>query len=151
MQEKNAALENSLASMELYVKQQMYQMGDISSRIQNARGDAPTAPAQPPKQDTPTGKKETIHLPPIVVRPQPSTPQTKNIGNDAHIISVDTDNNFVVVNVGKINGLNIGDTLNVMRNGQNVGLLKVIQTRERIAACDIAQEKSPLQVGDLVK
>jgi len=85
------------------------------------------------------------------VRPQPSTPQTKNIGNDAHIISVDTDNNFVVVNVGKINGLNIGDTLNVMRNGQNVGLLKVIQTRERIAACDIAQEKSPLQVGDLVK
>jgi len=57
MQEKNAALENSLASMELYVKQQMYQMGDISSRIQNARGDAPTAPAQPPKQDTPTGKK----------------------------------------------------------------------------------------------
>jgi len=149
MQSKNAALESSLASMELYIKQQMFKMDDIRTQMEDARG-APAA--RPVQQEKRAGKKEAIQLPPIVVRPQQqSTAPKADFGAQARIISVDRDNNFVVVNIGQANDLKTGDTLQVFRDGQAIGSLQVIQTRERIAACDITEEKSPLRAGDLVK
>jgi predicted RNase H-like nuclease (RuvC/YqgF family) len=156
MQSKNAALESSLASMELYVKQQMFQMDDIKTQMEDARGSVKASGArttQPDKRTDATGRKEAIQLPPIVVRPsqQPATSSKANFGDQARIISIDQDNNFVVVNVGQESNIKIGDTLQVLRDGQAIGTVQVIQTRERIAACDIKDEKTPLRVGDLIR
>lgn len=149
MQSKNSALESSLASMELYVKQQMFKMDDIRAQMEDARG---ASAARPVQQEKRAGKKDAIQLPPIVVRPQQqSTAPKADFGTQARIISVDRDNNFVVVNIGQANDLKTGDVLQVFRDGQAIGSVQVIQTRERIAACDITEEKSPLRAGDLVK
>jgi chromosome segregation ATPase len=43
MQTKNAALESSLASMELYVKQQLFQMDDLKTRYPDGRAESKTA------------------------------------------------------------------------------------------------------------
>jgi chromosome segregation ATPase len=159
-QNKNAGLESSLASMELYVKQQMFKMDDIKNQMQDVRGgDKPvsnrgTAGAQPSyQQSTAAGqRREAIQLPPIVVRPQQNaSPDQPTLGNQSKIISIDKENNFVVVNAGQANNLKIGDTFQVSRDGQNIGTVEVIQARERIAACDIKEEKTPLRVGDLIR
>lgn len=155
MQSKNAALESSLASMELYVKQQMFQMDDIRARMDDARESSKAGAGSQPQADKriwTSGRKEAIQLPPIVVRPQQqSAGAAVDFGKQARIISVDRDNNFVVVNLGQAHELKTGDTLNVYRDGQQVGSVQVIQTRERIAACDIKDENTPLRVGDLIK
>ena len=153
MQSKNAALESSLAGMELYVKQQMFQMGDIKNQMEDARGAARSAPAARAQSARQTeGRREAIQLPPIVVRPQQdSAGQGAGLSGAMKIISVDEDNNFVVINAGQESNVKIGDTFQVTRDGDNVGIIKVIQVRERIAACDIKDEKMPLRVGDLVR
>ena len=148
MQSKNAALESSLASMELYVKQQMFQMDDARESSKAGTGPQPQAD----KRIGTSGRKEAIQLPPIVVRPQQQAAgAAADFGKQARIISVDRDNNFVVVNLGQAHELKTGDTLNVYRDGQQVGSVQVIQTRDRIAACDIKDEDTPLRVGDLIK
>jgi hypothetical protein len=73
------------------------------------------------------------------------------MGDGAKIMSIDRDNNFVVVNVGQANNLKLGDTFQVYRDGQAIGSVEVIQLRDRISACDIKIENTPLRVGDLVK
>ncbi|HNQ51120.1 MAG TPA: hypothetical protein PLP56_02640 [Candidatus Omnitrophota bacterium] len=155
MQSKNAALESSLASMELYVKQQMFQMDDIRAQMDDARESSKAGTGPQPQADKrigTSGRKEAIQLPPIVVRPQQQAAgAAADFGKQARIISVDRDNNFVVVNLGQAHELKTGDTLNVYRDGQQVGSVQVIQTRDRIAACDIKDENTPLRVGDLIK
>ncbi len=69
----------------------------------------------------------------------------------AKIVSIDKENNFVVVNAGRDSGLKIGDSFQVYRNGKGIGMVEVIQTRERIAACDIKSESTPLRVGDSIQ
>ncbi|MFA5099433.1 MAG: hypothetical protein WC547_00930 [Candidatus Omnitrophota bacterium] len=158
MQSKNASLESSLASMELYVKQQMFQMDDIKSQMEDARGSKPvsgsglstTRPYQQSSVRQP--RKDAIQLPPIVVRPQQAgSSDAPAIGDKSRIISVDKENNFVVVNAGQSDNLKIGDTFLVFRDGQNIGSIEVIQTRDRISACDIKNETTSLRVGDMIR
>jgi chromosome segregation ATPase len=159
MQSKNAALESSLASMELYVKQQMFQMDDIKNQMEDTRTSVKGVSDRNPRiapaaqqQGTNSPRRETIQLPPIVVRPQQGAPASgPNITEQSRIISIDKENNFVVVNVGSGANVKIGDTFGVYRDGQPVGSVEVIQARERIAACDIKNESTPLRVGDLIR
>jgi len=157
LQTKNASLESNLSSMELYVKQQMYHMDDIKSQLDEGKpssGSRAAAPAQSSYQQAAArqSKKDAIQLPPIVVRPQqPEASDAPDIGDGAKIISIDKENNFVVVNAGQADNLKIGDEFQVYRDGKNVGFVEVIQTRDRISACDIKNEKTPLRVGDVVR
>jgi hypothetical protein len=73
------------------------------------------------------------------------------LNDGVKIMSIDRDNNFVVVNAGQANNLKLGDTFQVYREGQAIGSVEVIQIRDRIAACDIKAENTPLRVGDMVK
>ena len=159
MQTKNAALESSLASMELYVKQQLFQMDDLKTRYPDQRTEAKSASAasgaarqQQYQQPSSTGRRDAIQLPPIVVRPQSQAdPNSPSLSEGTRIMSIDRDNNFVVVNAGQANNLKLGDTFQAYRDGQAIGSVEVIQIRDRIAACDIKSENTPLRVGDIIK
>jgi chromosome segregation ATPase len=159
MQSKNAALESSLAGMELYVKQQLFQMDDIKTRYPDARTESRSASAasgaarqQQYQQSSSTGRRDAIQLPPIVVRPQSQAdPNSPSLNEGTRIMSIDRDNNFVVVNAGQANNLKLGDIFQAYRDGQAVGSVEVIQIRDRIAACDIKTETTPLRVGDIIK
>ena len=158
MQTKNAALESSLASMELYVKQQLFHMDDLKSRFPDARAEDKSAAAASGaartqyQQPSSTGRRDAIQLPPIVVRPQSQAdPNSPSLNGGVKIMSIDKDNNFVVVNAGQANNLKLGDTFQAYRDGQAIGSVEVIQLRDRIAACDIKSENTPLRVGDIIK
>ena len=150
---KNSSLENSLASMELYVKQQMLQMEDSRGTKSSASSGAVLAQSSYEQEPVRQARQDVIHLPPIVVSPQDQSELSgaSDSGEQLRIISIDKDNNFVVVNAGQSYNLKIGDKLHVYRDELNIGTIEVIQTRDRISACDIKKEKTELRVGDLIR
>ncbi len=70
---------------------------------------------------------------------------------DHKIISINSKNNFVIVDYGEIQGSMIGRVLKVYRNNKEIATLEVIQVRHEISAADIKDQKTNLQVGDQVR
>ncbi len=108
-------------------------------------------------KDRPTGSTQEsaaiihapgiVELPPIIVRPKPSTAAVSS----GKIIAINREDNFVVVDIGKSSGLKIGSRVKVIRGEKLIGDLELIEIREMISACDIKNESQAFKVGDLVK
>jgi chromosome segregation ATPase len=107
------------------------------------------------EQMKPVASQE-IELPPIVV----SSAQTKEeqpkksakpAGYNGNIVSVNEENNFVIVDLGEDSGVKLGETLNVYRGSEYIAGLEVIQTRKDISAADIKDQVAKIKVGDIVR
>ncbi len=107
-----------------------------------------------------TGRRDVkeIELPPIVVSAeaegQHKAMQDKEKSTQGHqgsVVSVNEENNFVIVDLGENSGIKVGDQMSVYRGSQFIAGLEVIQTRNDICAADIKQKSSPVQVGDMVR
>lgn len=106
---------------------------------------------------------EEVELPPIVLEREyfgvtrPSISPLERISEmptlKGRIVTVNKEHGFVVIDLGKEGGIDIGDSLNVYRGDFMVGSIEVIQTRERIAACDIkyVEEGFYIEIEDVVK
>ncbi len=67
------------------------------------------------------------------------------------ILSVNEENNFVIVDIGEQAGVQAGDTFKVYHNGKQIGMVEIIQVRQDISAADIKQKTVPLSIGDTIK
>lgn len=67
------------------------------------------------------------------------------------IVSINDENNFVIVNLGEDAGIEIGEKLNVYRGASYIAGLEVIQVRKDILAADIKNKMMKIEVGDSVK
>lgn len=93
-----------------------------------------------------------VELPPIMVNSQPAGAASgESVGLNGQIVSINSPNNFVILNIGQKDGLKTGDVLGVYRGSQYVGRVEVIQVRSDIAAADIKEQSTPIQSGDAVK
>ena len=97
-----------------------------------------------------------VELPPIVVSaaggPGVSfNPGEASPGYDGRVVSVNEENNFVIVDIGEGSGINVGDNLSVYRDSQYIARLEVIQVRTDISAADIRDQWSRLKAGDVVR
>jgi len=103
------------------------------------------------------GSKKEVELPPIIVSaPSPSsaTPQPigiSSVGLNGRVVSINSENNFVIVDVGEDAGVRVGDKLSVYRGSKYIAGLEVIQVRKDISAADIKQKGSRIEVGDAVR
>ena len=61
------------------------------------------------------------------------------------------ENNFIIVDIGKSQGIRLGDVLGVYRQGKYIARLEVIQVRSDISAADIKDQWSKVKVGDSIK
>jgi len=103
-----------------------------------------------------------VELPKIVLNKEPqkiarlTTPALERSGEDqgtkGRVVTVNKDHNFVVIDLGKQDGVEIGARFNVYRGGALLGLVEVIQARDRIAAADIKdlQEGMNIEINDIV-
>jgi hypothetical protein len=66
-------------------------------------------------------------------------------------VSINKENNFVIIDLGQNSGVNIGDRLSVYRGDTYVGELEIIQVRTDISAADIKKQSMPIQAGDSVR
>ncbi len=69
----------------------------------------------------------------------------------ANIVSINSDNNFVIIDVGEKDGVKMGDTFRAYRGNKEIARLEVIQLRRDISAADIKKKTTQLQVGDVVR
>ncbi|MFH0791179.1 MAG: hypothetical protein V2A64_06060 [Candidatus Omnitrophota bacterium] len=95
----------------------------------------------------------SIELPPIVVRPQTNSGYTARETPflQSKVLSVNRDNNFVVIDLGEDSGVKAGNTFKVYRDKRLIAVLEVIRVAKTVSACDIKDETSPIKIGDTVR
>ncbi len=157
-------LENKLNEIDSFLAQKLskskYQ--SLKEQIGNIRSGNTPAPqaqvTQPPAkaQQSPRSEKESVELPAIIVKPQgkEEAPADKNAvaKPSGSILEVNRENGFVIIDLGQEIGVKPGDVFRVYRQGQDspIATLGVIQVRQKISACDIKEESTPIDAGDLV-
>lgn len=104
------------------------------------------------KVDANTGE---VELPPIVVSSENKaghfTAAGTSTGFNGRVISINEDNNFVIVDIGENAGVRLGDNLSAYRDSQYIARLEVIQVRKDISAADLKDQASKVRVGDVIR
>lgn len=68
------------------------------------------------------------------------------------VILVNRDYRFVVMGIGKLDGLELKDEVEIHRGSEVIGKVAVSKLYDSIASCDIvSEEKMPIQEGDMGK
>ncbi|MDD3374288.1 MAG: hypothetical protein PHY73_01010 [Candidatus Omnitrophica bacterium] len=146
VQEEKAKVEKRLAETEIIVQDRIDEVMDIKMNIDERL-----------RKDTFLDDKNEIMLPPIIVNGSSSSNNEESseapfvLMSSGEIISVNDDNNFVIIDLGEETGIKIGDQLTVYRDDEYIGELEVIQVRKDISAADIIKISVPLKAGDIVK
>jgi len=94
-----------------------------------------------------------VELPPIVVRTQGEKARDSAAKGEmtGRIVSINEENNFVIIDLGKNSGTQIKDRFNVYRGSNQIATIEVMQLRKDISAADIVKKQGKIQVGDIVK
>jgi len=150
LQEGKTAVEQRLEEMEVRLADRASQVGSLKKDIDLIKKRQPVPVSNNKKPEV----KETVELPAIVVRSL-SSPGEKGkadqAGSSGKVLAVNSDSNFVVIDLGSSVGVKVGDTFTVYRDGKPVGSIEVIQARGNISACDIRRKDTALRIGDIVK
>ena len=125
-------------------------------------------------------RKNIVELSPIIIRPTEElmiateqvveTEETEEIGGaikkkpafaeefvdapeliSGKILSVNRDNNFVVIDLGKDNDTKLDQDFSVFRDNKKIANIKVIKIRDKVSACDIVSMTKAVKIGDIVK
>ncbi len=98
----------------------------------------------------------SIELSPIIVKAE--APKAKGArpllrqASAGRIIAVNENHDFVVIDLGKDDGLQEGMQLEVYRQNEKAGRIKVIEARQNISACDIREMRlQRFKVNDIVR
>lgn len=146
MEGKNNDLGNKLTQMDAVLNEKMYLVENIKRQLVSAQ-----------KNMEGLGEtKDTVELPPIIVKPQSNTRDDQPVFSKAlapigKVMSVNRENNFVIVDIGNNLGVRLGDAFQVFRSNSSIARIEVIRMRDSVAACDIKQESIPIAEGDIVK
>lgn len=79
--------------------------------------------------------------------PTPHEPKT-----EGHVLAINNEHGFVVIDIGKVDNLPIDAMLEVKKNGVAIATLSVLETRDAMAACNIrdVQDGQQIEINDLV-
>jgi len=148
LQENKTTLERRLNEMEALLKDQITNINNLKQQFDTLHGGG--------KIEARAGQeRESVELPPIVVRPQetfaPAPTQEAAPPLSGRVLAVNRENNFAIIDLGEDADVNVGRTFQVYRQDKPIAAIEVIQVRKEISACDIKRESTPIQIGDTVK
>jgi hypothetical protein len=151
MDEKNG-LENKLSNVGSVLNQRLEELIELQKQVESGAVYA-------------SRSKESVELPPIVVKsqsPQPALAEqpprpAATSGQEAMsmfagaVVSIDEKNNFVIIDIGKNKGVQVGQMFDVYSGAKKTATLEVVQVRDDIAACDITQLTGRISVGHKIR
>jgi hypothetical protein len=81
-----------------------------------------------------------------------ATPVRSAPKKEGKVLAVNQDHGFVVVDIGKVDGLRSDTTLALSRNGKEVATLAVLEVRDVMSACNIKSliQGQKIEINDLV-
>jgi len=141
LQDENNLFTKRFNEMDILLKDKIIQIDSMNKEITTGAGAAPVSSGM---------RKGPVELAPIIVRPQGSTGMLDE-DSVGRVLAVNRENNFVIIDLGDVSGVKLGDTFKIVRDNNEIASAEVIQTRKTISACDIKKELTPIQVGDSVK
>lgn len=153
LQQDKSVLGKKVTDMETMLTDKISQINTLKEQLENIRGgpnDAGNAAISGPE------KKDTVELPPIVVRPQEGAVNAAPVAGGApvaasgSVLTVNKDSNFVIIDLGEDNGVKVGNSFKVYRGMDNIASIEVIKVSRSVAACDIKQEVKPIKIGDKI-
>lgn len=143
--EQKEVVAHRLSEMETMLTQKAADISGLKDQIDNIRTGTAAATAN---EDSVEG---AVELPPVVVRPQQDTLDEEDTSSDqGKILAVNTDSNFVIINLGSDSGVKLGDSFQVYREAKIIASVEAIQVRRSISACDIKKAASPIRIGDVI-
>jgi chromosome segregation ATPase len=83
---------------------------------------------------------------------QGEAPQSQQAKSQGHVLAINSEHGFVVVDLGKVDNLSSETTLEVRKNGQIIATLSVLEIRDVMAACNIRdlQDGQRIEINDPV-
>ncbi len=134
-QQKIAELEGQVAELERQIGEQKKQMAQLDTDKTKLLEEK---------------KRLEDAIAPFIPPPIPSKDVAK--GLNGHILMVDPEWNFVVLDIGKFNGLQRNQQMLVHRGEQLVGRIRISDVRDQMSVADVEQAwvTTPLQPGDRV-
>jgi chromosome segregation ATPase len=146
LQDEKANIDKRIAETEQILQNRI---GDILQLKQELEG------AKLGKTDFSKSTSQSVELPPIIVRAQTEGSKVEvsgqREGKQGRIVSINPENNFVVIDMGQNSGVQLKDRFNVYRGAKQVATIEVIQLRKDIAAADIVKTYGKIEVGDIVR
>lgn len=143
---KIASLQSDLEYKNQEINKFKVALQENAARYQEMRAEAYESPGE-------------VELPPIRAQKvaKLTSPSLESVGETTaglkgRIVTINKEHNFVVIDLGKQDGIDIGNKFNVYRGELFLGLVEIIQARDRIAAADIKDIKEGLsmEINDTV-
>jgi predicted nucleic acid-binding Zn-ribbon protein len=147
VQDDKVMVERKFREMETVLADNISKVNELKTKLES--GPRSTA-TEAQKLAAPASRKQAVELPPIVVRPQ----ATVGVGAAApgrHILAVNKEGNFVIIDLGEDAGVKMGDTFTVYRDGKKIALLEAIRVSKTVTACDIKKQVLPITTADTFK
>ncbi len=146
------AVEKRLAEAENIVQGRLDDILNIKNSLEQRFPSVKQAAAQAAVSQA-QGKSKEVELPPIVVSATASGNNDSAVpaGFNGKVVSINGDENFVVVDIGQDSGIHVGDRLSVYHDNQYISDLEIIQVRKNVSAADIKEKSADLRVGDTVR
>ena len=144
LQEGKTTVEKRLNEMETMFTERISKIDSLKNESNTLKSNG--------TEDTGKAPRESVELPAIVVRSSPGGKEKAEVPVFlGKILAVNSDSNFVVIDLGTSAGVNVGSVFNVYRDAKSIGSIIVIQTRANISACDIKKMSVPIKIGDSIK
>jgi len=140
LQKENLDLKDKVDEIDLNLKDKAFQLEELQRYMETGE-----------KVKLRERQRESVELPPIVVRPELGATTEKPASFASKVLTVNRENHFVIIDVGEEAGIKAGDTLHVYREDKAIATIQVIQVRPFISACDIKKELISISIGDLVR
>ena len=156
MSAERDGLAEQLVKMKQALQQRLIELGQTKEVLEGAVAGAEKVVAK--------AKPASIELPPIVVRaeqeafslpaklPKAQALKAETLEMEGRVITVNDRHKFVVIDIGRDNGVEQGMILEVYRRDERIGKIEVIETRQTISACDVKETGAKrLKVNDVVR
>ncbi len=145
-EEEKELLERHIQDMNTIVKESIEQILDLTERMKNIETSTSEGIA----------KAKVVNLPPIVVNSTGNaSSETTETGVkvEGKILNVNEAHNFVVIDLGKNDGVIEGMEFDVLRDGKKIARVKVRMLKDNVCAADIVKlyGSEGIKVGDKVR
>lgn len=156
-EDKRIELANRLNQMDQLLQEKLsdildtkQDLGDIKKGIKPSSGSnvelAPIVVGGAPGSGAQSAATETL-------APALAAADTASSGGPlgGKVLSINEENNFVILDIGQQQGISQGQMLYVYRGQQQIAILEVVEVRANICAADIKEKTASLQAGDIVR
>lgn len=157
-EDKRIELVNRLNQMDELLQEKLSEIldtkqdiGDIKKGLAPSSGSSVELPPILVPGSSEAGAQSAVKEAPPLPLAAPGAEISTQSHSGGKVISINEENNFVILDIGENQGMYQGQILYVYRGQQQIASLEVVEVRANVCAADIKEKAAYLKIGDMVK